>query len=31
MFDRADSNGDGVVDARDPEPVAGAHSANGNR
>ncbi|MCF7749360.1 hypothetical protein KQ945_01280 [Bacillus subtilis subsp. subtilis] len=31
MFERADSNGDGVVDARDPEPVAGAHSANGNR
>jgi Ca2+-binding EF-hand superfamily protein len=31
MFDRADSNGDGIVDARDPEPVAGAHSANGNR
>jgi len=31
MFDRADSNGDGVVDARDPEPIAGAHSANGNR
>ena len=28
LFDR---NGDGVVDARDPEPVAGAHSANGNR
>lgn len=31
MFTRADSNGDGVVDARDPEPAAGAHSANGNR
>lgn len=31
MFTRADSNGDGVVDARDPEPMAGAHSANGNR
>lgn len=31
LFDRADSNGDGIVDARDPEPVAGAHSANGNR
>lgn len=31
MFTRADSNGDGVVDARDPEPKAGAHSANGNR
>jgi hypothetical protein len=31
MFTRADSNGDGVVDARDPEPTAGAHSANGNR
>jgi Ca2+-binding EF-hand superfamily protein len=31
MFTRADSNGDGVVDARDPEPTAGAHSANGTR
>lgn len=31
IFTRADSNGDGVVDARDPEPTAGAHSANGNR
>lgn len=31
LFDRADSNGDGIVDARDPEPAAGAHSANGNR
>ena len=31
MFDRADSNGAGIVDARDPEPVAGAHTANGNR
>ncbi len=29
LFTRADSNGDGVVDARDPEPVAGSHSANG--
>ncbi|WP_282297952.1 EF-hand domain-containing protein [Stenotrophomonas sp. PS02289] len=31
LFTRADSNGDGVVDARDPEPAAGSHSANGNR
>ena len=31
LFSRADSNGDGVVDARDPEPAAGSHSANGNR
>lgn len=29
LFTRADSNGDGVVDARDAEPVAGSHSANG--
>ncbi|WP_312318614.1 EF-hand domain-containing protein [Stenotrophomonas sp.] len=31
LFTRADSNGDRVVDARDPEPAAGSHSANGNR
>lgn len=31
LFDRADSNRDGTVDASDPEPVAGALSANGNR
>lgn len=31
LFDRADTNRDGVVDARDPEPSAGTHATNGSR